>query len=193
MSQVPGHLQFPVSDSPDEDDVVPANAERTIVGGLFSKHAKRIRRFLSYRLRNDADAQDAAQDVFLRLWRHERQGTLREEATSYMFSATHSVAVDVERRRSLVGKELDAEADPDAVLKDHPTQDDVAHWRGAMAVFVESLKTLPDKPREALVLYHFRNLGFDEVAAHMGVSRRTVERYLTQALIHCRKDLERFL
>ncbi len=186
-------MSIPVTDFEADDDLPTPKRDGTIVGDLFSSHAKRVRRFLSFRLRNDADAQDATQDIFLRLWKHEQKGTLRDEATNYMFSATHSVAIDVERHRTFVGQELDPETDPDTVLKAQPDQEEITHWRNAMAAFVDSVKALPPKTREVFVLYHFRNMGYDEVAAQLGVSRRTVERHLVQALAQCRKDMERFL
>src|SRR5262245_21490777 len=84
-----------------------------IVVGLFRKHAGRVRRSLGYRLRNADDAQDATQEVFLKLWRQEREGRLRDDAVAYLNSAASSMAADVERWRSCHANEhlIDAEVD----------------------------------------------------------------------------------
>jgi RNA polymerase sigma factor (sigma-70 family) len=193
VARIPTNISIPNFADPEGPDVAPARPERTIVGRLFSDHGKRIRRLLSFRLRSEAEAQDATQDVFLRLWQHEQQGTLRPQARSYLFSAVYTKAVDVERHRIVVEQDLDRSADPDSLGGEAPTQEDGEHWRRAMATLIESLKSLPERPREAFVLYHFHNLGYDEVAERMGVARRSVQRYLAEALAHCRKDLESFL
>lgn len=70
-----------------------------IVAGLFAVHSRRIQRFLQHRLHHQEDAQDAAQEVFLKLWKREREGALREEAGAYMHSAAHTVVIDMQRHR----------------------------------------------------------------------------------------------
>jgi RNA polymerase sigma factor (sigma-70 family) len=193
VSQASDSPTFPVADAGDVEDRVPKKQEPTIVGELFNGHAKRVRRFLGFRLRNHEDAQDATQDIFLRLWKYERQGTLRDEARNYMLSATHSVAIDVERHRAHIGQEHSADAEPDSIARPGPSQDDILHWRKAMEAFVDIINVLPEVTRDVFVLYHFQNMGYDEVAKHLGVSRRTVERHLATALALCRKDMERYL
>src|SRR5260221_9900497 len=51
-------------------------SETGTVARLFKTHAHRLGRLLNRRLRNPDDAQDASQEVFLKLWRQERLGQL---------------------------------------------------------------------------------------------------------------------
>ncbi len=174
-----------------DEESRPPNA--SIVVGLFKTHAKRVQSFLAFRLRDSTEAQDATQDVFLKLWRQERQATLRDEATNYMYSATQSAIIDTERHRAYVGRERAPDVDVDDVVPAQPGVDEVLHWRKAFARFVDSVKALPETTRKVFVLYHFKGMGYDEIGRELGVSRRTVERHIAAGLTHCREELKDYL
>ena len=159
----------------------PAEAPRSIVGGLFRSQVRKVRNFLTFRLKSADDAEDAAQEVFLKLWRHERQGTLREEATAYMFSAAYSVATDVERHRMRHEHERLDESDADSIAQERPALEDERHWRDAVLRLVSELKQLPDLQRRMFVLHHFKGLNYAQIAKRVGVATRTVERHMVQA------------
>ncbi len=165
----------------------------SIVVGLFKTHARRVQSFLSFRLRDSAEGEDATQDVFLKLWRQECQGTLRDEATNYMYSATQSAIIDVERHRAYVEHDRASGVDVDDVVQQQPAAEDVLHWRKALVQFVDSVKALPETTGKVFVPYHFKGLGYDEIARELGVSRRTVERHIAAGLAHCRERLKDYV
>src|SRR5262245_17963637 len=57
---------------------------------MAAKYGKRLRRFLSARLRNAADAPDLAQEVFLRLLRTDRHEAIRSPE-AYLFTVASHV------------------------------------------------------------------------------------------------------
>lgn len=171
-----------IVESPPADGAVSGS----IVGTLFKGQAKKVRNFLTFRLKSADDAEDATQDVFLKLWRHEQSGSLREEATAYMFSAAYSVATDLERHRVRHGHEPLGDLDTDQVAAERPAIDDERHWRDAFAHLVSELRRLPESHRKAFVLHHFKGLTYEQIAKKLGVSCRTIERHMVEA----HKELE---
>lgn len=187
-------LNLVAEDAADLD--LPATSQATdpsIVVRLFKAHAKRVQRFLAFRLRDTEDGREATQEVFLKLWRHEQSGTLRAKATNYMYSATQSIAADMERHRVRHPKEQQAADDLDTAPAVVPDQDDVVHWRRAMARLVDILETLPETTRQVLVLYHLKEMDYDQIAAELGISRRTVERHIARAVSYCRARMKDYL
>jgi len=171
--------------------------ERPTVVKLFQSQSRRLARYLGRKLRNDDDARDASQEVFLKLWRQERSGQLREDATAYLFSAARTVAVDSERKRQThaADRTVDLEeaqitevADPRAA-----SLDEIHHWRQGLAALVRRLEDLPVKTQKIFVLYHFENLNYGDIATRLGISERSVERHMAAAFAHCRKHLEAYL
>ncbi len=165
----------------------------TIVGGLFRQHAKRVQQFMSFRLRDREDGQEASQEMFLKLWRQETQGNLREDAVSYMFSAARTAIVDTERHRKSRAQDQQEEGDFDAVAAVEADQDEALHWRRAMGRLAEIVKSLPEVTRKAFLLHYFNEMNYDQIAEELGVSRRTVERHVARAFAHCRTRMKDYL
>jgi RNA polymerase sigma factor (sigma-70 family) len=160
---------------------------------LFKTHARRVGRILSRHLHNPDDAADASQDLFLKLWRRERSGQLREEATAYMNSAAVTIAIDLERRRRSHAEDRVV----DTPLEDlhHPVagSDETLHWREGVKALVASLAELPQLTQQVFLLYHFEGLSHAEVARRLAISLRSVERHMARALAHCKNGVKDYL
>lgn len=165
-----------------------------LVATLFRKHADRVRRTLGWRLRNPDDGADAAQETFLRLWRQEREGKLREDgATAYLNAAAGTIALDVQRWRNFHVVDRFEEAEIDEVASAAATPEEAQHWRDALVAFVEGIDALPDPMRDVFLLYHVTGLTYAQIAAQLGISSRTAERHLAMALVRLHHRLKDYL
>lgn len=168
-------------------------ASPSTVADLFRAQARRVSRLMDRKLRNAEDAEDATQEVFLRLWRHERDGQLKDEAAAYMHSAAHTIAIDFQRRRRSHAADLhdplDATTAPDA----RAPADEALHWRNGVGKLIDSLTDLPELTQQVFVLYHFECLDYREIARRLEVSTRTVERHMGSAIDFCRTRLGAYL
>ena len=176
-----------------ETPIARGDSGSSIVVDLFRRHANRIRRSLTSRLRNSDDAQDATQEVFLRLWRKEREGNLREEASAYLGVAANSIATDIERWRTFHVIDRLADVDVEDVRAVTIGSDEQQHWRDALSLFVDSVESLPELTRNVFLLHHVKGLTYPEIAARLAVSTRTVERHIAQALSDLEGKLKDFL
>lgn len=61
--------------------------------------------------------------------------------------------------------------------------------RQEFEVVCRALDELPDNPRRAFILHLVEGYSTPEVAAAMGINQRTVRKYVTRALVHCRQRL----
>jgi RNA polymerase sigma-70 factor (ECF subfamily) len=171
----------------DLDDKLP------IVRSLYKEHAGKVRRYLGFRLGNQDDGADAAQDVFLKLWRRECGGDLRAEARNYMYAATQSAITDTERWRAVRGYGRSEERDPDTVPTGTAEPDDQLHWREALRHFVNSLSALPEVTGNVFLLSYFEGLTYPQIAKRLGISERTAERHIERAMTELRKRMEDYL
>jgi len=134
-------------------------------------------------LGNWADAEDVAQEVFLRLHRHglvHRQGFANDAAAGgWLYRVTVNLCLD--RTRA---------ARPSQELLDVPSRE-----RSAEAlVLVEekkqrlmsALALLPTKERAAVVLREIEGLSTAEVAAALGSSEVTVRSQISKAMVRLR-------
>lgn len=122
-------------------------------------------------LRNVADAEDAAQEVFLKLLRNGGWRDLRDER-AFVARAAWRAAADRLRQRGAVALDEEmpgADAGPEATVV-------AADWEQAVRGLIDSL---PEELRQPLVLS--AEMASREVAAVMGVPEGTVRRRLMRA------------
>lgn len=143
---------------------------------LVDRHLGRIVA-LGWRMLGDrAEAEDMAQEVFLRLWQQAgewRPGGAR--LSTWLHRVAVNLCLDRLRRRREVA--LDAAGDP-ASDAPHPG---TALQRQAVADRIqEALALLPERQRSAVVLCHFQELGNVEAAAVMEIGVEALESLLSR-------------
>ena len=143
---------------------------------LVDRHLPRILALAGRMLGNRADAEEIAQEVFLRIWREAgawRPG--RARFSTWLYRVTVNLCHDRLRRRRETG--LDAAGDPPS--REPPPGAELQ--RRAVATRVErALAQLPERQRAAILLCHYEELGNIEAAAIMEVSVEALESLLAR-------------
>jgi RNA polymerase sigma-70 factor (ECF subfamily) len=157
---------------------------------MASRYGDRLRSFLSRRLRNEADAPDLAQEVFLRLMRIKHDETIRSPE-AYLFTVASHVLHQHTLKQSTTPPSVDISelfSDLELTSGDDPAlKADVAQ---RIERLERSLAQLPPKISMALVLHRFAGLSIEEIGKHLGVARPTAKKYLARALTHVRNANE---
>jgi RNA polymerase sigma-70 factor, ECF subfamily len=133
---------------------------------------------------NDAHAEDIAQDVFLKAYAHFEQ--LRGSATAGGWLKTVATRLSLNhlnryRRRwrffSELGSAGESQADPEhtdsATEVDFPAPDLSAQRIDAatrQVIIEQELRQLPEHQRVPLVLFHFEEMSYQEIAAQLRIS-----------------------
>ena len=147
------------------------------------------------------EAEDLAQDVFLRLYRARKRYQPRAKFATWLFHITKNVARNAlrsRRRRSCVrlGTLLAAaqEADVERVLADGDDSPSRPLERSELARVVRSaVSGLGGRQRTALELYQFKDLSYAEVAAEMDMSPKAAKSLLYRARNQLRTHLSKFM
>jgi RNA polymerase sigma-70 factor, ECF subfamily len=151
----------------------------------------------SLRLLGDLkDAQDAAQEVFLRLYKYLHRFEDGREFPPWLYRVTVNVCRDVQRRRrrtatlSLDDLVESGDIHEPASATDLEAEFGLAEKRRFVA---EALKRLPEKERAAVVLRDIEGLSTREVAGILGSSEVTVRSQVSSARMKMKLFLERRL
>jgi RNA polymerase sigma-70 factor (ECF subfamily) len=169
---------------------------RKLLEELFSAHGKSLQRFLSRKLGNADEAEEIAQEALLRIHRlTSEQPDGLDNARAFLFQVASNMAVDQLRRRNLHQRYAQEEGsrnlDP-ATLEDEGSSqspEEIVAAREQLAAIYHAIETMPSNWREAFLLHRVRGLSYQAIAREMGVSVSSVEKYILEALKHCRKDL----
>lgn len=127
-------------------------------------------------LRNRADAEDAVQDVFLKLLKN--VPTEISNGRAYIFQTVRNTAISRLRRRN-----FETSTDPEELLP--LLRNDEAEDGGSDSVaeqFEELMEELDDEEREIFTLHVDAELGFREIARMTGLSAASVFRRYRSAI-----------
>jgi RNA polymerase sigma-70 factor (ECF subfamily) len=127
-------------------------------------------------LGSSADAEDASQEVFLKL--HARLSEFEKNAnqSAWLYRVTVNHCLDVIRKRK---PHVDATAFEILPAGDSPEHS--AHWEQQKQRLARLLQRLPEGERSALVLRDLEGLSTREVAAILEISEETVRTAIHRA------------
>ena len=138
-------------------------------------------------LANLGDAQDASQEVFLKLYRNlSKVGP--ESLPGWLYRVTVNVCHDLRRKRRV---SFPVEEVPEARSADDDPQQSMA-TAGRRKALEMSLRMLSEKKRAALVLRDIEGLSTREVARVLGSSEVTVQSQISKARIKVKNFVERY-
>lgn len=160
-----------------EDRLIAAcrRGDREAFRELFERHQRRVWSIAYHFTGEEAAARDIAQQVFLKLFT--TIGQFRQDASfaTWLYRLVANACLD-ERRK--VGRFLSLE-----FLRDgrrggeaswEPSQEARAHERQMAESVRRAVQTLPPKLRLVILLKHFDDLSYEEMAGALGCSPGTV-------------------
>lgn len=144
---------------------------------LLNRHLGGVTAIARRMLRDDAEAEDVAQEAFLRLWR--TSATL-EVGTAGVRPWLRRVVSNlcIDRLRGSARQTVTDEV-PEQI--EEPRQLDRLERQELSGKVDAALKALPERQRLALTLFHFEGMSQSEVASVMGISDEAVESLLARA------------
>jgi RNA polymerase sigma factor (sigma-70 family) len=137
-------------------------------------------------LRNETDAEDAAQDTFLKLARH--AGSIRSHAGAWLHAAAMGCSIDLMRRAESRRKAEHA-AGIEGASERADGAEEYALWSEIEPMLDEAIAALEVADRELIVGRFLSDRSQREMAKELGVSDGTLQRRTSRALNRLQKKL----
>ncbi len=148
------------------------SGDRDAFGVLVKRHAGRAIGAASALLRNHADALDVSQEAFIRAWRSIGRFEARSGFYTWYSRILRNCCFDHIKRRRRAASPL-PEGEP-AGPSDEPGPSVLAE-RGERAQRVwRAVLALPIKHRDVIVMHHFQEMTYREIAGALGIPLGTV-------------------
>jgi RNA polymerase sigma-70 factor (ECF subfamily) len=176
----PGPAARPGSEEIEDETALLARVaagEAQAFRGLVDRHLPTVLAIGRRMLKDDAEAEDVAQETLLRLWRNAAglelgpggvRPWLRRVASNLCIDRVRA------RRNTTVADTVPEEIEPAGQVRHLAERELTARVDGA-------LKALPERQRLALTLFHYEGMSQIEVGAAMGISDEAVESLLARA------------
>lgn len=166
--------------------------EPTAFRALFEQHSPAVWRFLRDLSRDEAAADEATQETFVRA--HARLSTLREETRlgSWLLGIARHVYLESRRGRT-TATHLDITAEESEPLLEaalpSPTPEDLLLDRELEGLLAQALGELGEDRRAALLLRIDHGLAYEDIAQVMGWSLPKVKNEIHRARLRLRERL----
>lgn len=159
--------------------------DMTALGSLAERHRGRVLG-LSYRLLGDwHQAEDVAQETFLRLRQAAGAYEPQSKFTTWLYRIVHNLSMDQRRKAWRSPSSLES-VEAEAVA---PAQEDPVEKSELAKLVQRALAELPQRQRQAVILHRYEGLSHEEIAEVTGWSKSAVESLLVRAYENLRKNL----
>lgn len=157
---------------------------------LVKRYQKKVYNTTYRMMGNREDANDLAQEAFLRVYRKLDRFKGNSSFSTWLFTVTTNLCRDEMRKRqrrlqttSLSEKERNI---PDEMM----SPEDLSLQRELRDKLQQVIDKLPNKHREVIILREFQGLSYDEIAEVTGVSMGTVKSRLSRARRSIKQELK---
>ncbi len=169
-----------------EDSLDCREAQRR-VDLLYRDHAPRLRRRLRAELKSSEEASDLLHDAFTRLLGARALGRLLQPE-AFLNRILRNLLID--RSRRLANRATHVDIDDELDLAVPADQSDAIEAEQMRQRYREVVATLPERMREVFLLHRVEQLSYNEIADRLGISPRTVEWHIAEAIVRIGKGLD---
>lgn len=159
---------------------------------LFIGYFPKVKRFMSGLLQDEAEAEDLAQDIFIRLWQNKHTLDKVENLNAYLYQAARNSVLQYIRKQLSVreyAEKVQAAFDKDNTLGQQNTEDVL--YAGELELLVQiTIEQMPPQQQKIYRMSRHEGQSNEEIATALLISKRTVENHLTKALTQIRKAIK---
>lgn len=136
------------------------------------------------------EAEECVQDAFLWLWENREVMVVQSSLSSYLFAIVHHRALNRINQKEVKSRVENYFCEEMQSLIEDPH---FYHIEELTRRIQEAVAALPESYREAFVMHRFKDMTYKEIADLLGVSPKTVDYRIQQALKQLRVDLKEYL
>ena len=146
-----------------------------------------MRQRLRARLGSADDASEMVHDAFARLLGAGARADLREPE-AFLNRIVRNLLIDRSRRRSSRGPDLPLEHAPEPWIP--PEQESSLEMEQLRIRYRGIVEALPERMRQVFLLHRVDGLSYREIGDRLGISPRTAEWHVGEAIVRIGKGLE---
>ena len=175
--------------------------DATAFAELVTLYQHRLVGILHHVVGSTEEAEDLAQEVFLRVYRNRKKYTPTAKFATWLFTIANNLAINSLRKKH--NKAVSLKPDDSGPMGSRP-EEQLVHDRGAtpsyglrqaeLAARIRSaLDTLNERQKMAVVLNKFEDMNYAEIAEVMGLTTKAVKSLLSRARSRLRDALAGYI
>ncbi len=164
--------------------------DKTVLKSLFQKHYLSVCKSIHRFVKNKAEVEDIAQDVFIKFWEKRKKLNITSSVAAYLHRMAMNEAISYLRRKKHFESEEVIEY---SVPNNLYSGEEKLLQNELQQNITDAINSLPPKCRAIFQLSRFEELTYKEIAAKLDISVKTVENQMGKALKVLRGKLKGYL
>lgn len=168
--------------------IVSETCQESVFSHFFKTNIKVLRNFLIYKFGNEEQAEDIAQEAFIKLWQNCKDVPL-EKAKSYLYTIANNSSLNViahqkvklnyQKNNTLNDRSYE---NPEFLLEEQQFKDKL----------LTAINNLNETQRVAFLMHRIDGKKYAEIAEELNIGVKAVEKRIHLALVELRKEFKNF-
>lgn len=168
----------------------PAQAEKILLRekleNIFSENSAMLRGYIAGFLYEQADIDDVLQEVFIRLLKAEDISHWEKSPKPYLCRVALNYIRDNHRRGKARKRECHMSLEDYDCSATDITPEVILHWQQQLDNLTQAIEELRPKCKKIFLMHRNESKTYKEIGVELGMSHKTVENYMDEALKHCK-------
>ena len=148
---------------------------------IYERYGKRLYGFVLRYIKQESDAEEIVQEVFLKIWESRDKIDTYASFDSFLFTIAYNTTISLLRKRINEKKYLDQLQYRQQIVDSEEITNEI-HFKEINEQLTLLLDQLTPRQREIFRLSREQGLTHEEIAQNLNISRNTVKNHLVTAL-----------
>ena len=160
------------------------DGDQQAYGKLVRRYQERVYNLALKMLSSPEDARDAAQEIFVRVFRSLSGFKYQASFSTWIFRIATNLCLDQLRQRRREPPQLSGEEFQklgDKLSDGRPSPEEILLEQENLQALRQAVRDLPEAYRAALILHHYQGFSYRQVAQILDLSEKTVATHLHRA------------
>lgn len=162
--------------------------DRLAFGHIYMEYSPKVYRFARRYMNNTSDIEEIVQDVFVRLWDARMTVNPALNFDNYLFTITRHLILN--RHRAKINEIYLQDTVLASLEQEYDMPEDEIIAQDLSRYIDKIIEQLPPKQQEVFTLSRRQILTYKEIAEQLGISEKTVEAHIHQAIRYIRKMIK---
>lgn len=159
---------------------------------IYELYSHKLYSFIFRILKNEAEAADIVQEVFVKIWESRDRLGDYTLLNSYLFTIAYNGSISLIRKRMSSSKYLTYLRNA-AIVPVAPDTVSELEFNELNSQVEKLVASLPERQRQVYLLNREEGLTYPEIAERLGISKNTVENHMVKALKFIRQNMDNSL
>lgn len=165
------------------------NGDMLAFDQVYERYSHKLFSFVAKILKNEADAEEIVQEVFVKIWESREKLGDYKLLNSYIFTIAYNNSISLIRKRINNTKYIE-HLKYSSLINSIPSGISELEFCELSEQVEKLINNLPERQKQVFLLHRETGLTYPEIAERLGISKNTVENHIAKALKYLRQNLD---